>query len=75
MNKKNMRTRKKIVIKGENIMKKITMKKRTIIWILLNVGVVVFIIMSLTIYYLVPVAKSGADYLRKIAEEFVRLFI
>ena len=56
-------------------MKKITIKKRTIIWILLNVGVVVFIIMSLTIYYLVPVAESGADYLRKLIEEFVRLFI
>ena len=51
------------------------MKKRTIIWILLNVGVVVFIIMSLTIYYLVPATKSGADYLRKLIEEFVRLFI
>ena len=51
------------------------MKKKTIVWILLNIGVVIFILMSITVYYLVPAAKSGADYLRKLVEEFLRLFI
>jgi len=51
------------------------MKKRTMIWILLNVGVVIFILTSITFYYLVPATNSGIDYLRKLAEEFIRLFI
>ena len=56
-------------------MKKITIKKKTMIWILLNVGIAMFILMSITIYYLVPILNSGVAYLRKLVEEFIRLFI
>lgn len=55
--------------------KKWNMKKRTIFLILLNVGLVVFVFMSLTFYYMMPTAESVINYLRKLVEEFIRLFV
>jgi len=50
-------------------------KKKAMVWILLNIGVVIFILMSIIFYYLIPVAGSIMDYLRKAVEEILRLFL
>ena len=50
------------------------MRKKTLIWVLLNLGVVVFVIMSIIIYYLVPAATSGAEWFRNIVEQLINIF-
>jgi len=50
------------------------MTKKTLIWILINIGIVVFCFMSIIIYYLVPAAESGADYIQQLIENFIDLF-
>lgn len=40
------------------------MKRKTAVWILLSSGVIIFVLMSLIIYNLVPATESIINYMR-----------
>ena len=43
------------------------------VWIVLNIGVVIFCIMNIVFYYLIPSATSGANYIKELIEELQKV--
>ncbi len=50
-------------------------KKLILFHVLIALSLVIFIVFSITIYYLVPAGESVIDYLRGIIEELIEIII